>query len=295
MIQQPENSPRLAVADGLVEVSCPLCHSSEHTEYVWAPSHYGPEKYRVTRCTACRMIYTNPQPVSYLQEVTNRGVLDRHFRPSKLTRLARVAMLVLSILAPQAAGRRVLDFGCGEGTFVATAADAGWEAVGTDLNAGLVEEANRHWGFDRLHAGSLEEFVATRPAPFDVIVSSQVFEHLQQPVETGRQLVELLRSGGLIYIDVPNANQLGEWLSKGKTLDPTAHWNHFTVDTLSDLVRRMDCDVVSATGAPSLVNVYHDVGAGSAALPLARMTRSVLPNVGSGACVIGRKPPGLRV
>jgi SAM-dependent methyltransferase len=295
MTQQPENPPRLAVADGLVEVPCPLCHGTEHAEYVWAPSHYGPEKYRVTRCAACRMIYTNPQPVSYLQEVSHRGVLDRHFRPSKLTRLARVAMLVLSILAPQAAGRRVLDFGCGEGTFVATAVDAGWDAVGTDLNAGLVQAANRHWGFDRLHAGSLDEFAAAAPAPFDVIVSSQVFEHLQRPVETGRKLVELLRPGGLIYIDVPNANQLQEWVSKGKTLDPTAHWNHFTVDTLRDLVRRMDCEVVSATGAPSLVNVYHDVGAGSAALPLARMTRKVLPNVGSGACVIGRKPPVLRV
>jgi 2-polyprenyl-3-methyl-5-hydroxy-6-metoxy-1,4-benzoquinol methylase len=285
-----EFNERLAVNDGLQDVQCPLCGGAEHTDYVWAPSHYGPERFRVTRCKRCRMIFTNPQPVTYSTEVAQRGVLGRHFRPATLARRLRIARLMLSVIAPLVPGRRVLDFGCGEGAFVSQALAEGWDALGVDLNAGLVEEANRHWKFEALSACSLDDFVARHPRPFDAIVTSQVFEHLQDPVGMGVALKGLLKPGGVLYIDVPNANQLQEWLSPGRTLDPTAHWNHFTVATLSDLVRRIGCEVVSASGAPSLVNVYHRARLGELSYPLARATRRVFPNVGTGACVIGRRP-----
>jgi hypothetical protein len=45
----------------LREVPCPLCGSQEWKLYVWAPSHWGPEVLRVTRCSRCDMIFTNPR------------------------------------------------------------------------------------------------------------------------------------------------------------------------------------------------------------------------------------------
>ena len=283
--------PHLAVNDGLVDVNCPLCGGADHAFYTMAPSHYGPEHFRVTRCRECRMIFTNPQPTTYIQEVADRGVLGRHFDEGKLASRQRVASFVLSVLAPLSPGRRILDFGCGEGAFVAQAVAEGWEASGVDLNAGLVEQAKRHWGVDTLVGGSLEEFLATNPQPYDAIVTSQVFEHLQEPRVIGAALVGMLRPGGVIYIDVPNANQLGEWTQRGKTLDPTAHWNHFTVETLDRLVRDLGCDVIHGTGAPSLVGVYRRLGFDQrTANALGRVTRRTLPGIGTGACVIGRRP-----
>jgi 2-polyprenyl-3-methyl-5-hydroxy-6-metoxy-1,4-benzoquinol methylase len=283
--------PRLAVNDGLVDVNCPLCGGADHALYTMAPSHYGPERFRVTRCRECRMIFTNPQPTTYIQEVADRGVLGRHFDEGKLASRRRVASFVLSVLAPLSPGRRILDFGCGEGAFVAQAVAEGWEASGVDLNAGLVEHARRHWGIETLVGGSLEEFLAANPQPYDAIVTSQVFEHLQEPRAMGAALVAMLKPGGVIYIDVPNANQLGEWVQRGKTLDPTAHWNHFTVKTLERLVRDLGCDVVHGTAAPSLVGVYRRVGFDQrTANALGRVSRRTLPGIGTGACVIGRRP-----
>src|SRR5687768_9410303 len=54
------------------EVNCPLCSGEGWTRYVLAPSHYGPESHQVVRCTACGMIYTNPQSRTYLDEVEKR-------------------------------------------------------------------------------------------------------------------------------------------------------------------------------------------------------------------------------
>ena len=49
-----------------------------------APSHYGPELHQVTRCHDCGMVFTNPQVLSYEQQVENTGVLTRHLMPERL-------------------------------------------------------------------------------------------------------------------------------------------------------------------------------------------------------------------
>ena len=284
-----DTSRALAAYGELAQVACPLCRSYSDELYVWAESHYGPEKFRVTRCRTCSMIYTNPQPLTYTTEVAERGVLDRHFSEGKIARHRRMASLVLSVLARYGQGRRVLDFGCGEGAFVAQARSEGWDAMGTDLNRGLVTRANTFWRFDALYPGSLEEFLAVTREPFDAVVTSQVFEHLQDPIHMGRQLRRLLKPRGLLYIDVPNAYQLKEWVKPGTTLDPTAHWNHFTLPTLRRLMSEMGFHVEMASGAPSLVNVYHRLRLGRFANTLGRLSRQLLPSIGSGVSCLGRR------
>ena len=272
-----------------MEVSLyPNCDGTDLTLYLYAPSHYGPEKLKITRCRACGMTFTNPQSVSYETRVTERGVLDRHFDPSRLETAKLLASFHLSYLARLAPGRRILDFGCGEGAFVSQARQEGWSAVGVDLNAELVRSANEYWGFNALHHLSLDRLLTTGWA-FDAIYSNQVFEHLRRPVETGRALATLLAPGGVMFLDVPNAKQAAEVLNPGTTLDPTSHFNHFTVETLSQLVEKVGCLPLYQSGSPGLVTAWPRLGMGRWAISLARLTRRLLPDVGSGVCVIGRK------
>src|SRR4029077_6850522 len=112
--------------------------------------------------------------------------------------------LQLRLISNYVPGRSLLDFGSGSGALVRAAIQAGWNAMGLDLNRGLVDAANAHWGFNVLRTGSLEDFVASTAERFDAIVSNQVFEHLQDPVRIGKMLFGLLRPGGVILIDVPN-------------------------------------------------------------------------------------------
>ena len=289
MHQSTQAGEALAAYGELDEVACPLCRSGSNPLYVWAPSHYGPEKFRVTRCQNCSMIFTNPQPVTYTTEVAQRGVLDRHFRQQKSHGAAAWRPWGLSVLAPHIKGRRVWDFGCGEGAFVAEARADGWDAVERpDLNRGLVTRANEFWKFDALQPGSLDEFLATRPALL-TRSSRRRCSSTAASIDIGRQLRGLLKPDGPLYIDVPNANQLMEWRRLGVTLDPTAHWNHFTVPTLRRLMAEMGFTVVTASGAPSLVNVFHRLRLGRVANRLGRMSRRWLPPIGSGVSCLRRR------
>jgi SAM-dependent methyltransferase len=254
-----------------------------------APSHYGPEQHQVTQCNDCGMVYTNPQTTTYLEEVENRGALERHFDPQAIRAKRDQAHFLLKLIARYSPGRSLLDFGCGIGAVVEVARESGWNATGFDLNGGLVERANEFWGGRDLVTGNLGNFYASHQGKFDAILSFQVFEHLQQPVDTGTELVRLLRPGGVILIDVPYVYQPAEWISRGKTLDPTSHWCHFSKRTLADLVRRLDCEVVYCSAAPSLVGFYNKLGFGRAASSLGLLTKACLPPIGSGVCVIGRK------
>src|SRR5438105_5751220 len=65
------------------------------------------------------------------------------------------------------------------------------------------------------------------------ILSNQVVEHLYDPVAICSTLAKLLRLGGILYVDVPNADQFRERIHRGKFLSPTDHLNHFTKKTLA--------------------------------------------------------------
>ena len=271
------------------EVPCPLCGSDQRRLYVRAPSHYGPEKLRVTKCLDCGMIFTNPQLVRYEEKVERRGALDPHFNSERLRMARQKAQLRLSILSQHSVGRSVLDFGAGAGAFTRLAVDEGWDAVGLDLNRGLVEAANSHWGFDAIVAGHLDQFAASNKGSFDAVMANQVLEHIQKPVDLGRTLVSLLKPSGVIYIDVPHVHCPAEWFNRGKTLDPTAHCNHFSTRTLRQLVRDIGCRTVYSSAAPGLVGLYQRLGLGKFSLALGRLTKKVFLPLGSGVCVIGRK------
>lgn len=286
----------LAVHVQLVPVSCPLCQCDDAAFYCEAPSHYGSETYRITRCRRCGMVYTNPQPVTttYDSEVEQRGVQHYHLKPEVLAKARRTARLVLEELRIRTPGRRVLDFGAGAGAFVAQAQSEGWQATGMDLNRGLVEAARQTWSqaglAPTLLPVALETFAQDgQRGAWDAVTAIQVFEHMQDPITIGRQLVSLLKPGGVLYVDVPNVQQPGEWGSRrGRTLDPTAHWNHFSVRTLARLVHDIGCDVEFASGGPSLLGLHqrHRL----APLACARWTRRLLPHwTGTGVCVIGRR------
>lgn len=272
------------------EVSCPLCGCDKWEKYVMAPSHYGPELHQVTRCHDCGMVFTNPQVLSYEQQVENTGVLTRHLMPERLLSAELQARLQLALLGRYSEPGRLLDFGCGAGALVHAAIDQGWQATGLDLNRGLVNAANQHWGTNALNAGSLDDFLGGTEQHFDAIVSNQVFEHLRDPVDIGTKLVRRLNPGGVILIDVPNVNQPQEWFSRGKTLDPTSHWCHFSKISLTNLMERMGVKVVYANSSPALVNVYSRFLSVKWAVELGYWTKWCMPPVGTGVCVIGQKP-----
>lgn len=104
---------------------------------------------------------------------------------------------------------RVLDIGCGPGTFLGRVLPARrrfTEAVGIDVDPVQVEFARTTFGSARthFHLGELASLGDT--AGFDVIVSIEVVEHLPPETAPGfwSRVRGMCRPGGLVVLTTPN-------------------------------------------------------------------------------------------
>jgi SAM-dependent methyltransferase len=91
--------------------------------------------------------------------------------------------------------RRVLDFGCGGGALLS--ALAAREPVGIEINAVAVEHARQR---------GIEVFTDIGAVPsetIDAIVSNHAIEHVEWPLGIMREMLRVLKPGGLAIVVVP--------------------------------------------------------------------------------------------
>jgi 2-polyprenyl-3-methyl-5-hydroxy-6-metoxy-1,4-benzoquinol methylase len=105
-----------------------------------------------------------------------------------------------------AAGKRLLDAGCGEGFCTQELADVAHTVVGVDYHAESVATARRKWQKPNL-AFEVVDLTKDKPAaaPFDVVLNFQVLEHVEDDLGFVRNLASALAPGGTLMLTTPNA------------------------------------------------------------------------------------------
>lgn len=105
--------------------------------------------------------------------------------------------------ASRAAGRRVLDLGCGTGYGAAELAESGAWVVALDRAQPANSAKQSDVRFVRADLGA----VPLAAGSFDLIVSFQVIEHLDDPRPYLDAIARLLRPGGTALLSTPNLAQ----------------------------------------------------------------------------------------
>ncbi len=130
---------------------------------------------------------------------------------------------------------KMLDVGCGPGLFLIEAKKRGWEVYGTEFTDNQLTYL-KDKGINTLK-GKLSDHSFENEL-FDVIISSEVIEHINNPVEEIQQFHRLLRKGGVVYITTPNFNALERYFLKGdyEIIEYPEHLCYYTPKTINLLL-----------------------------------------------------------
>lgn len=115
-------------------------------------------------------------------------------------------------------GLKLLDVGCGGGLLSEALARMGAEVHGIDVNDQLIEVARSHGNLDPQLAQRLtyemvplEKVAQDTPGKYDVVIASEVIEHVESIDTFCKSLVNATKSGGGIVISTL-ARTLGAYL-----------------------------------------------------------------------------------
>lgn len=171
-----------------------------------------------------------------------------HVASAYAARLSLLAEIVGRLAGP---GGRVLDVGCAQGTLGLTLAEHGLRVSLLDVRVTNIEYARARYerGDVTFHVGLLDD--ATPPdGDYDVVVCTEVLEHVVAPSELLSSLARKARPGGAVCLTTPNADYLFSRLptfaaapqdlidtTETNSLDGDAHRYLYTRDELIALAR----------------------------------------------------------
>ncbi|MCC7353738.1 MAG: class I SAM-dependent methyltransferase [Anaerolineae bacterium] len=115
----------------------------------------------------------------------------------------RIKFRYLSRLVPS--GVNSLEVGCGSAKLSALLAAQGAKIVGLDLSAEALRAARDNFSWLRIYGDLVRGDAFHLPFAnerFDVVLSTGLFEHFQDPVPLVAEMVRILRPGGLFFSDI---------------------------------------------------------------------------------------------
>jgi 2-polyprenyl-3-methyl-5-hydroxy-6-metoxy-1,4-benzoquinol methylase len=142
-------------------------------------------------------------------------------------------------------GGRLLEVGCGSGATLQRMERMGWGVTGLDFDGGAVANA-RSRGLDVRHGQlSAQNFP---DGCFDAVVMSHVIEHVPAPVELLAECRRILKQGGMLVVQTPNADSRGHrhYGRSWRGLEPPRHLQVLTPGALLNVASRIGFTSIEA-------------------------------------------------
>ncbi len=216
---------------------------------------------RVFRCVDCGMMFLNPHlsPKGMKKVFSSPELLRKINRflsdyceqktwetPQTLSIYRRILKKIGNFLSHKG---KLMDIGCGQGTFLKLAVEEGWQAFGVEPNCSNAPELKQTYGIE-IDTHDFFEASFTQ-GEFETVSLWDLIEHVPNPAEMIRRCKQMLKPEGLLVIATPNHfsfldflaaftyrmsfGKLGYALEKLYTAD---HTLYFTDTTLKLLLQK---------------------------------------------------------
>jgi 2-polyprenyl-3-methyl-5-hydroxy-6-metoxy-1,4-benzoquinol methylase len=157
-----------------------------------------------------------------------------------------LARYFIELVSKLESADRICDLGCGNGYMTGRLAELGYELVGVDASDSGLEIARRNYPKAKFIQSLIDDNLCNNLdlGEFDLVVSSDVIEHLYCPSDLLEAARGLLKPNGQLLIGTPYHGYVknlvlsvtGKMDSHFCVLDNGGHIKFFSVKTLSELL-----------------------------------------------------------
>lgn len=245
---------------------CQICGSSKqrilgrrgNREFMNAPETTIHLSTNIVQCRECSFIYCNPR-------ILVSEELEKEHYNNPIMYLASQSVLVehafmdgYATLIKYKKSGNLIDVGAGKGEFLSFAQRQGFLVTGIEPSPLFCDYAASEFGV-QIFCGELIAFKNSIPqgSSYDVVTLFHVLEHVKDPASLLSELVPILSSESIIYIEVPNADATllkivdlfyrmtrKGWSSRLSPVHPPFHSIGYTRKSLEFLIKNTGFEIV---------------------------------------------------
>lgn len=196
--KEPSPPKPTKTEDNEYVVRCPACDNCTHKPIM--------KKHGLgySKCKGCGAVYSNPR-LSQKTIDANLESWAKQYRYDAEYLRDRVNFHTdhINIIRQLKPKGKILDFGCGDASFVKAARNLGYNAIGVEKSKFAKEFAQKYYDINEIISGDIEN-IALPSNSFDMITMWDVLEHLPNPTKICKILANLLSPNGYLVISTPN-------------------------------------------------------------------------------------------
>jgi 2-polyprenyl-3-methyl-5-hydroxy-6-metoxy-1,4-benzoquinol methylase len=228
------------------ENNCIVCKEKSIYYGFTKSTQYG--EYPILRCSICKSAFVWPRPSQGVLEdfyralnysnLTHEEVLssDSNYYPDSI----RDAERIIALCKRFSQGGDFLDVGAGFGIFSKIAFERGFYVSACEPNPNARKVFYKMNSFNPDSCLFDEQYAKSHEMAFDVVLLSQVLEHISDPEEMVQNIYRVLRKEGVAVIAVPHYGSLLSKLQgkKDMFISPPEHLNFFSKRGLTLLFQK---------------------------------------------------------
>lgn len=242
-----------------ININCCLCLKPAILKYKNYPGYQIPSAFEIFYCPSCNTSFSMPRTETnevyelIYKNGPNVRWYERYWKYAKVVKNETKPLSYLansedtywavkqslnqitkdSIVCP-----RILEIGCGLGYLTYSLNKEGYNTTGLDISKEAISNAKQNYG-DYYIWGDLHEYSSSHANEYDIIIFTEVIEHLHDITTFMQSLLKLLKPGGKIILTTPNKSFYPNEVIWATDLPPVHCW-WLSEDSINYIAKKLN-------------------------------------------------------